>query len=192
MTKLSFTAADFEYAVGRPLADFAGQCHAASLALVKSGALGKCRVARGTCSGVGSQHSWVVIGWNCYDVRATVVDPTLWSYDPSVAGVYVGAAGDRPHRPHGSGSIFDYGRPGPPVGRIIELDADLSPGARDFLDMVGPLDRAGWSVLAHAPVGFWPSGEILAAMYRHPDLAALIPIDIIGMATDLNPNGLYF
>ena len=63
-----------------PLDDWAGQCHAASLKLVRHGDLGACRVARGACRGVLGQHSWVVLGDDCYDKLATIIDPTLWSY----------------------------------------------------------------------------------------------------------------
>jgi hypothetical protein len=51
-------------------------------------------------------------------------------------------------------------------------------------------DRQGWSVLAHAPVGGWPAGEIIDAMCES-GLDAVIPIDIVGMVTDRNPQGLY-
>jgi hypothetical protein len=49
----------------------------------------------------------------------------------------------------------------------------------------------GGKPLRGAPVEEWPSGEIFAAMSRDPMLAAWIPIDILGMTTDLNPNVLY-
>lgn len=69
----------------------------------------------------------------------------------------------------------------------------MSKLAREFLEMAAPqgLDRDGWHALAHAPVLGWPSDEIIAAMYRTPALKLLPPIDIVGMATDLNPGGLY-
>lgn len=44
----------------------------------------------------------------------------------------------------------------------------------------------------HAPVGGWPSGEITKAVYQTEALSALIPIDRVGMHTDLNPEGLYW
>jgi hypothetical protein len=46
--------------------------------------------------------------------------------------------------------------------------------------------------LANAPVEGWPAREILTAMAATPRLAACVPIDILGMVTDLNPKGLYF
>lgn len=186
-----------------PLNEWAAQCHAASLRLVKSGVLPEtARVARGTCTGVGGQHSWVCVEGDCYDPHHTVIDPTLWSYDDTVEGIWIGCADGRPHIPHGTGSIFEYGQPSYQGGEIIPLPVgDLSVAACSFLRLLGPfskdgtefvgLDREGWAQLAHAPVGNWPSGEIFAAMYEHPNLGAIIPIDIVGMATDLNPQGLY-
>lgn len=172
--------------------EWAQDCHAAALHLVQSGKLGECRVARGSCPGVAGQHSWVVMGTDCYAPRALVVDPTLWSYDKSVIGIWTGTANTRPHRPHGSGSIWQWGRPGNYGGDVITLPEErLTDAARAFLNLLGPLDRKGWAELAHAPVGGWPSGEIFAAMWLHPKLGALIPIDVVGMATDLNPSGLY-
>lgn len=185
------TPEEFEKAVGSPLHTWAKQCHAASLKLVKSGVLGECRVARGACRGVGSQHSWVVLGRDCYNPNAAVVDPTLWSYDDTVEGVWVGKAKERPYTPHGSGSIWAWGRPDAATDEPLTLDGEFSKSARMFLDMVGPLDRKGWAQLAHAPVGGWPSAEIFLAMYRDKRLSALVPIDVIGMLTDENPGGLY-
>jgi hypothetical protein len=169
------------------------QCHGASIHLVKSGVLGTdCRVARGSCPGVGGQHSWVVLGMDCYDPTAKIIDPTLWSYDPTVDGVWMGLASERPHTPHGAGSIWNWGRPESGDGEIIGLAANLSPSAEMFLDMVGPLDIDGWvRLFSLAPVEGWPAGEIIEAAWRTPDLRALIPIDRVGMLTTLNPEGLY-
>lgn len=173
--------------------DYPAQCHVASLQIVKSGVLGPSRVARGTCRGVGGQHSWVILGDNCYDDAARIVDPTLWSYDPTVSGLWIGSYRDGLHRPHGKGSIFAWGKPARGTGEIISLAeaALLSQAAEDFLDLLGPLDREGWMQLAHAPVEGWPAAEIIAAMYHTPQLIALLPIDVVGMVTDLNPSGLY-
>lgn len=175
---------------------WAYDCHSASLALVKSGKLGTCRVARGSCTGVrGGQHSWVVLGDDCYDDDAAIVDPTLWSYDDSVTGVWTGGYCDGRHMPFGKGSIWKWGRPDHPVGggEIIELTPEepWSESAKVFLNLLGPLDRRGWAVLAHAPVEEWPAREIIGAMYQDRRLAPLLPIDIVGMVTDLNPGGLY-
>ncbi|MFT4011248.1 MAG: hypothetical protein QM655_14530 [Nocardioidaceae bacterium] len=46
------TIEQIEEAIGS-LDLYAHECHAASIALVKSGLLGESRVARGTCAGVG-------------------------------------------------------------------------------------------------------------------------------------------
>lgn len=179
--------------VGRPLESFAGDCHRASLALVRSGVFGRTRVARGGTSGVPFQHSWVVLGWDCYDPAAEILDPTLWAYLGEPPQIWEGCADERPHVPHGAGSIWDYGRPRHAVDKPIELGCDnLSSAAADFLALLGPLDYRGWSVLAHAPVGDWPAGEIITAMCQHPKLRMIPPINIVGMVTDLNPLSLYW
>jgi hypothetical protein len=169
------------------------QCHGASIALVKSGVLGtECRVARGSCPGVGGQHSWVVLGMDCYDPEAKVIDPTLWSYDSTVDGVWIGLASERPHVPHGAGSIWQWGRPEPGGEEPITLAVPVSGYAESFLDMLGPLDITGWGRLfSNAPVGGWPAAEIIEAAWNTPDLKALIPIDRVGMVTTINPEGLY-
>lgn len=176
-----------------PLDRWAHQCHAASLKLVKHGYLDVCRVARGSCVGVGGQHSWVVLGDDCYDERAIIIDPTLWSYDERAQGIWIGSQLDGLHTPHGKGSIWKWGRPNDPTGPVMELTPrkPFSESAKNFLDLLGPLDKEGWAMLAHAPVQFWPAGEILDAIWHTEGLGAYVPIDIIGMATDINPNGLY-
>ena len=188
-------------AVLDPLQAWAHNCHAASIHLVRSGAIdGPCRVARGACEGVGGQHSWVVLGDDCYDRDAKIVDPTLWSYDAKVEGVWYGSMRDGRHHPHGMGMIWDWGRPNPAVGSVIELTPSepFSDEASMFLDLLGPLDREGWTMLAHAPVEGWPAAEIIAAMCETeiPDrggatFEALIPVDIVGMLTDRNPGNAY-
>lgn len=176
-----------------PLDGWATQCHAASLKLVKHGELGVCRVARGACTGVGGQHSWVVLGDNCYDGHAVIIDPTLWSYDESVEGVWVGNYRDGRHRPHGKGSIWQWGRPPAATGPVVTLTPrePFSRSARGFLEIMGPLDFEGWCLLAHAPVGAWPAAEILDAIEHTEGLSGRVPIDILGMITELNPKGLY-
>lgn len=177
-----------------PFENWARRCHEISLAIVKSGIMpGKARVARGFCKGVVSQHSWVVAGWDCYNDKAQIIDPTLWSYDPTVEGIYTARLGKSRHTPHGgAGTIWTAGKPPTAIEEPIELAVPLSDRAREFLEMCGPMDRAGWSFLSDAPVRGWPAGEIYAAMDQTPDLAVLLPIDRLGMLTDLNPSGLYF
>jgi len=182
-------------------------CHMASAAIVQSGYFKDARVARGTAVGVGGQHSWIVLpphgreDWNTledgpfvYDPTTLVVDPTLWSYDPSITTLYR-TVNLRRHTPHGFGNIWNYGRPPEPVEEPIELtpDFELSESAQRFLsdEYLGPLDRRGWSVLANGPTGGWPSSEIILAMHQTKKLTALVPIDILGHLTDVNPSGLY-
>ncbi len=184
---------DLERAVG-PWPSWARQCHALSLGIVTSGLLrGPARVARGAASRVHGQHSWIVLGEDCYDPRAQILDPTLWSYDAARSPLLLHTdASHGTHRPHGAGFIFDHGKPASHGGEPIDIDrAGLSRLGRRFLDLLGPLDVHGWYDLLHSPVGGWPAGEIIAASYRDKRLRALIPIDIVGMTTDLNPGGLY-
>jgi hypothetical protein len=199
--------ADAVEAALAPLDRWASQCHAASVELLRSGVLTdhEPRVARGTCSGVGGQHSWVVLGGDCYAQDAAVIDPTLWSYHPNVEGVWYGRNRTW-HRPHGSGSIWAWGRPASaedtgetPVG--LTPRRPLSREALAFLDLLGPLGLEGWVQLAHAPVEGWPAAEIIDAICATRDprtqtktnatLAGYVPIDMIGMLTDRNPKGLY-
>lgn len=142
---------------------------------------------------IANQHSWVVLGENCYDPRAEILDPTLWSYDNARSPLLLLTDMTRQtHQPHGSGSIFSAGMPSSRGGEPIELDQNaLGADARRFLALLEPLDVQGWMQLVHSPVQGWPAGEIIAAAYADQRLRALVPIDILGMTTDLNPKGLY-
>lgn len=174
-----------------PLDKYHHQCHAASLKLVKAG-VGD-RVARGRCDGVGGQHSWAVVG-DPYNPEL-VIDPTLWSYRDDVTGVFIGSPDIYGHRPHGKGNIWEWGRPSPGPGPAIRLTpkTPLSPGAESFVELLGDLDEKGWHALAaSAPVEGWEAGEIYRAMLETEKLKFLVPIDRVGMLTDLNPSGLYF
>lgn len=173
-----------------PLDHYARHCHGASIALVNA-ELFTCRVARGTCRSVAGQHSWVVLGRDCYDRTAGIIDPTLWSYDDTVKGIWAGTMEDGLHRPHGAGSIWQWGRPVAGDEPPIELvpDEPFSTAALDFIEMLGPLDRWGWGRLANAPVEGWPAAEIMPAINKC--VGPLVPIDIIGMLTNENPGDLY-
>ena len=176
------------------LEKWAKRCHECSIALIRTGLLpDSARVARGWCGSVTSQHSWVVIG-DPYDEYAPILDGTLWSYTDQDPMLFYCPRGNNQYTPHGAGSIWNYGRPADPTGEVIELDADLSKEARDFLALAAPngLDRWGWQSLATSPVGGWPSKEIISAMDDDERLSALVPIDIVGMLTDKNPSELYF
>lgn len=179
--------------IGRPFPEWARRCHEISLALVRTGHFGRCRVARGGCENVSSQHSWIVLGNDPYDPDAIVVDPTLWSYDPAVQGILVTANLTR-HCPHGLGSCFAAPIPGHYGGESIDLtpDVPLSEDALDFLDLLGSLDLRGWGEVAHLPVQNWPAAEILTAMCDTPGLGVLVPIDVRGMITDTNPGSYYW
>lgn len=175
-----------------PLDRWALQCHAASAKVVQDETFPfEARVARGTCRGVFGQHSWVVLGMDCYAPDALILDPTLWSYDDDVEGIWTGIASGL-HVPKGAGNIWSFGRPSPPVEEPVELDppeGGWSSEALLFLGALGPLDFKGWAELAHYPVEGWPAREIIGAIAdKWP---AVVPIDILGMVTDRNPNGLY-
>ena len=190
---------DYEQAIGRSLTDWTRDCHGVSLALVRSGLVTevtghRARVARGYAAGVDSQHSWIVLGDDCYGATVPVLDLTLWSYLPKAPVVYTGMAGALPHRPHQSDSIFAAGMPTNQGGPVVELTPSKPLGLRaeGFLRILGPLDARGWSQLAHSPMQDWPSSDIVSAMYETKELTALIPIDIVGMLTEHNPGELYF
>jgi hypothetical protein len=180
--------------IGIPFEFWAHQCHGISNLMIQHDIV-QGRVARGWMPGVPSQHSWVVVGDDCYAKDAHIVDPTLWSYRNDVAGIWQGVPTDLGHTPHGAGSIWKSGRPPYPTGEIIELELpDDSDGkfARLFLErIVGPLDMDGWRFLLHAPVEGWPAKEIHTAAQQNKLLRHIAPIDIVGMITDLNPKGLY-
>lgn len=173
------------------LPNWSKDCHRASLQLVRHGLAD--RVARGTCRGIGGQHSWAVVGMDCYDETATIIDPTIWSYRKDIRGIWIGTLRDGLHVPHGKGLIWNWGRPPSATDKAVSLTPKkrLSKQAVIFLNTLGPLDWRGWAMLASAPVQGWPAEEILAAMHDTKDLRALVPIDILGMLTDRNPGGLY-
>jgi hypothetical protein len=180
--------------IGAPPAKWAGRCHAVSLALLRTGLAGDGRVARGTAHLIGSQHSWIVLGNDCYDPGAVIVDPTFRAATGRTPGqpmILAEYAVNLSHRPHGHGSIFAWGKPCATGGGIIGLTpkTPLSEEATAFLDLLGPLDQHGWMQLALAPVGGWPAAEIIAAMDDTPQLS--VPIDILGMITDRNPGNYY-
>ena len=177
-----------------PMTRWSQQCHAASLALVRSGLLPGSRVARGWASGVGGQHSWVVVGHDCYAPAALIVDPTMWSYRGTAPAIWIGTARAGIHVPqNGAGNIWTYGRPAPGNEPAIALTpkTPLSSGARAFLEQLGPLDSRGWLSLLGSPVRGWPAAEIVAAIADTPSLAAYVPIDLLGVLTDRNPGKLY-
>ena len=179
--------------IGIDFPDWAHQCHVVSLRIVKARIFPYARVARGWTDGVISQHSWVSLHHDVYNGRGILVDPTLWSYDRSVDGIWVGRPGKR-HFPHGSGNIWTYGAPASFGGEPVELTpgTPLSRPAAAFLEAVGPLDRRGWAnFVSNFPMQGWPAAEIIAAVDDTPQLSAYIPVDILGMLTDRNPRGLY-
>lgn len=177
-----------------PLDRVAHNCHAVSLAIVRSGIYPGSRVARGSAVGVMGQHSWVIGDGGPYDFEAHIIDATLWSYDPRVTGVWQGTYRDNVHRPHGWGHFMQGERPHSSGDLPVSLtpSTPLSIEARMFLHMLGPLDHRGWMMVANLPVQGWPAREITEAMLDTPSLAALVRIDIEGMLTDRNPSGVYF
>lgn len=201
------TVADIEEATGLPKAEWSKNCHTISLAIVKSGVLGvPARVARGWARGVKSQHSWVVYGWpgdtelpSCYDPEALILDASLWSYIPGTPELLWTQANDGTHHPHGGeGHIMSWGQPPFAVDEPIDLTPEGGwPKEASFWmnDMLHgrPLDRDGWATIAAAPAGGWEKalGQLLAAMSADERTSFLVPIDKLGMLTELNPGGLY-
>lgn len=194
------TQVEVEEAIG-PLEKYRQDCHAASLALVRSDLLGtQARVARGSCRGVGGQHSWVVRGdqpEDCYDPAITIIDVTLWSYDDAHPTVWIGNLGHGLHRPHGAGSIWQVGLPEAGGGPEASFTVPLSDEAEDWRKVCRrmteePLDARFWGrLVSNFPMGGWPSREFVEAMLDTPSMSALVPIDIAGMVTNRNPGGLY-
>lgn len=183
--------------IGVPFEDWSHQCHAISIAIVKQYRIG--RVARGTATGVGAQHSWITLG-DPYDPDATIIDPTLWSYDPTVTGIVETTISAGRHQPHGwmgGIKIMRWGCPASDGGPEIELTptVPLSKHAKTFLGLcrsnAGTLDRRFYMGLANAPVSGWPAAEIIAAIDDTDALSFAVPIDILGMLTDRNPGGMY-
>lgn len=174
-----------------PYEEWAHNCHSISLKLLKTGEFGTGRIARGWANGVRGQHSWIVLGNYVYDPRAIIVDPTIWSYVPDIDGIVV-LRNMKDRAPHGAGSIYDAAKPAAGDGKPIELTPvkPFSRAAQSFLAELGPLDMKGWMQLANSPVQGWPAKEILTAMVDSK-MGVYVPIDILGMVTDLNPKGLY-
>jgi len=168
-------------------------CHVVSLAIVQSGVYPKARVARGWAPGIDSQHSWVAIWGDPYDSTGGIIDATRWSYDDRIPGVWLGTLAESGYRPHGAGHFMTAGMPHNHGGREVRLIVNhpLSADAVDFLRILGPLDYSGWAEVAHLPVEGWPAREIIGAMLDTPQVAVLVPIDIAGMITDRNPQGIY-
>ena len=196
---LSFSNNHVLAALDGDLEVWAQRCHEASLRIVRhESAPANARVARGWCEGVRSQHSWVVLG-DPYDPDVEIIDATVWSYKPDedVPYLYRGHRSklDTKYAPHGEGSIWAAGCPECGDGPPITLGG-LSTEALTFLAVIAktngkPLDRKAWGTLLRGPVGGWPAKEIVAAAYADDRLQQLIPIDLVGMLTDLNPDGLY-
>jgi len=187
----TFDPAKLVKAIGG-LEQWRNRCHEASLAIVRTGMLGKnARVARGTHARVPGQHSWVCRG-NPYWQVTTIIDPTLWSHTGYHPYLNI-AFGGMDYQPKGAGNIDWRIR----ISRIedrIDLDVDWSLDAWNFLKTIAPdgLDRYGWNLLANQPVMGWASKEIIGAMYRDDRTRALIPIDVVGMLLDENPGNLYW
>ncbi len=182
--------------IGIPSSEWYGRCHEVSMAFLRAGVV-KGRVARGWCLRVPGQHSWIMLGdqpedVDCYSPETPILDPTLWTYDKTVEGLWEGTLLDGRHSPHGLGSIWDAGQPVPGNGPPIPPPPGLSVTALAFLQLLPPLDAVGWAGLLTRPVQGWPSKEIVTRALESDALAAFVPIDIVGMLTDTNPQGLYW
>jgi hypothetical protein len=182
-------------AIEIPFERWSHQCHLISLKIVQAGFVPGGRVARGSAFGVGGQHSWIVDGRDCYAPDAKIIDPTLWSYVDGVDPIWTGTPKSKfGHTPHGAGSIWAWGKPTNRDNDSPSTFLDrtgLSKTACNFLDLIEPLNTSGWMTLfSNAPVEGWPAGEIIEAAVN-AGMGWMIPVDRIGMLTDLNPEGLY-
>lgn len=187
------TQAVIEEAIG-PIEKFHHQCHAASLALVKSGVLpGKnWRVARGWSRGIGGQHSWAVQG-DPYARSSRVVDITMWSYQRHIAKIYC-PKNLYDHEPHGYGYLVPQVIERPSIPEVTDLPLErLSDETLEWLQMRYPngIGMQDLNRLVNGPMLAWNSREFIGALslsrYKQ-----FVPIDIRGMLTDENPGGLYF
>jgi len=183
-----------ERAVGTPRELWKNRCHEISLALLKSDAFVgiDARMARGFSIQITSQHSWIVLGKDVFDRTALVVDPT-WSSTVMNAPMISYARNFRSHRPHGWGMLTEYPESG--GGPEVEIKGMTSETAEwvEFVRMTvdGPLDVRFWCRLFSGPLQGWPSRELVGLAAEMPELRFGIPVDVVGMLTDLNPNGLY-
>jgi hypothetical protein len=171
---------DVAMIIATPVEEWAFQCHAISLAIVKSGLLPSgSRVARGACHGVPGQHSWIVVGdgdglADAYADDARIMDATLWSYTKEEPYIWEGSALEGRHKPHGKyGHIMQFGRPPKPVEEPVPLAPaqmeKLSSDAKAWVNsMFGPLDRRGWMALGDHTMEGWPAGEIIKAAALTP------------------------
>lgn len=185
-------------AIDLPLDRWRGNCHSVSLRIVKQGLFGPSRVARGVCKGVSSQHSWVVCSRDdlaCYDRKVRIVDPTLHCHRDDTDGLWEGSLEDGLHAPHGYANIWEMGCPVPGGQPAIRLE--LPPQAQMFIELMErvtgrPMDHGGRNRLFNGALAGVPvMPEIVKAAYGHDELRGWIPIDIVGMLTDVNPGGLY-
>lgn len=181
------------------------RCHAASLRLVRSGALPTgSRVARGVTTHLGGQHSWVVVGDGTgladpYARDAVILDPTAWSYQDgelATPAVWAGQAVDyTPHGATGNDARLGLPRPASYADVIQPDEAALAAAPAEvfmFFARNGSLDHHGWWALMRCSVDTYPASAMLALMMATPALRALVPVDVLGMATTANPGELYF
>jgi len=175
------TLDQIEEAIG-PIDKWAKQCHAASLALARSGLLGAdVRVARGWAFEVSvHQHSWIIDG-EPYSALTEVLDITAWSYNRLRRQVWY-SPNLIHHTPHGHGRL----RPTtvPLVGEHVELEG-LSPQAETFLRkrFPGGYGQGNLMKLVSGPVLGWPAKSIFDAMERQ-DMSVLIPVDVLAMVLE--------
>lgn len=187
-------------AISIPLERWHGQCHTVSLAIVKKKLFGPSRVARGTCEGVGSQHSWVVLSarpGSMYEKSTPLLDPTLWTYRDDVEGLFFGTCASKWHTPKGAGDLWAFGCPQSPGGEELIPKEPITGSATSFLRFLkttaGTLSYGFWMrFFSQCPMANPPIlRDLIDACYRDERIRGAIPVDIVGMLTDHNPSGLY-
>lgn len=188
------TVGAVERAIDTPRELWQNRCHEISLALLKSNLFDgvEARMARGAGMHIGSQHSWIVTGRDVYDDKAIVVDPT-WSSTVMSKPLVMFVPNLTAHRPHGYGEFEKY----PPHGDGEEIGPpDPSQRLSDWIKVARlangePLDLKFWVGMVHGPMLGWPSAEVVDWLCSVSTMVAFVPIDLQGMLTDRNPNGLY-
>lgn len=120
-----------------------------------------------------------------YNPKSMAIDLSAWSYRKGSPCMDIGTQKSMKMAPHGSGSIWDYGRPERGDGENLTLPIEPKSDLDRFMKICFPngYDRAGLMGLANAPVENWPAAEFHQAMvdagFEH-----LLRIDVLSHLLD--------